>query len=198
MKTLILRHRRENLRKCSLRGLETHPDLAFYTYPTHILPDLTGYLLLEVGAPPLTEADQGYGLLLIDATWKLAEPMRKSIAYSARSSLVNSGGPQSGSDSRNDSSKMGCSDGPPNSPNLTARHIQPILARSLPPGFKTAYPRKQTGCPDPESGLASVEALYLAHKILNRATEGLLDHYYWEEKFLAINALRPEASAETN
>jgi len=56
--------------------------------------------------------------------------------YGARSSLVNSGGPQSGSDSmnhdeshiasiwsRNDSSKMGCSDGPPNSPNLTARRI---------------------------------------------------------------------------
>jgi pre-rRNA-processing protein TSR3 len=153
VKTLILRHRRENLRKCSLRDLETHPDLAFYTYPNHPLPDLTGYLLLEVGAPPLTEADKGYGLLLIDATWKLAEPMRKSIG-------------------------------------------QPILGRSLPAGFKTAYPRKQTGCPDPESGLASVEALYLAHKILHRSTAGLLDHYYWKEKFLEINAL--ENASETN
>jgi pre-rRNA-processing protein TSR3 len=144
MKTIILRHRRENLRKCSLRGLESHPDLAFYTYPIHPLPDVSGYLILEVGAPPLTEADQDYGLLLIDGTWRLAETMRKALPHS-------------------------------------------MPARSLPPGYRTAYPRKQTACPDPEAGLASVEALYLAHIALKRSTEELLNHYYWKKAFLEIN-----------
>lgn len=156
MKTIILRHRRENLRKCSLRGLESRDDLTFYTYPIDSLPDLTCYLILEVGAPPLTEADQDFGLLLIDGTWKLAEAMRKSIRG-------------------------------------------PILTRSLPPGFKTAYPRKQTGCPDPDAGLASVEALYLAHKLLKRSTEDLLNHYYWKKEFLEINdLLTPLSDLGTN
>jgi pre-rRNA-processing protein TSR3 len=144
MKTIILRHRRENLRKCSLKGLESHPELDFYTYPIHSLPDVSQYIVLKVGAPPLTEEDQAHGLLLIDGTWRLAETMLKSIPSS-------------------------------------------LLARSLPPGYKTAYPRKQTGCPDPETGLASVEALYLAHILLKRSTEGLLNHYYWKKDFLEMN-----------
>jgi pre-rRNA-processing protein TSR3 len=64
-----------------------------------------------------------------------------------------------------------------------------IEARSLPPHFSTAYPRRQTGCPDPDKGLASIEALYLACLILERPTEGLLDHYYWKDEFLKINHL---------
>jgi ribosome biogenesis protein Tsr3 len=33
-----------------------------------------------------------------------------------------------------------------------------------------------------------VEALFLAHLILRRETEGLLDHYYWKQDFLEANA----------
>jgi pre-rRNA-processing protein TSR3 len=145
-KTIILRHRRENIRKCSLKGLEGDPDLLFYIYPIDTLPNLTGYISLEVGAPPLTEADRESGLLLLDGTWRLAAQMRKSI-------------------------------------------VQSIQARSLPAGIKTAYPRKQTECPDPKSGLASIEALVVAHHILGRRTEGLLDHYYWKKAFLEMNDL---------
>ncbi|MDE3045200.1 MAG: hypothetical protein KGJ02_00940 [Verrucomicrobiota bacterium] len=141
---IILRHRRENLRKCSLSGLETRSDLTFYTYPTDPLPDLTGTLLLKVGAPPLTLADASRPLLLIDGTWRLAQIMEKSLG------------------------------------------IQ-LEARSLPAGFKTAYPRRQTECPDPNAGLASVEALYIAFHILGRNTDGLLDHYYWKDQFLQLN-----------
>lgn len=149
MKTVIVRHRRENLQKCSLRGLESHPDLAFYTYPIHGLPPLDGYILLKVGAPPLTPADSDKGLLLIDGTWRLAAVMEPRI---------------------------------------------PVLeARSLPNGWRTAYPRRQTGCPDPEAGLASVEALYVAYLAMGRSTEGLLDHYYWGEEFLKKNELRSSA-----
>lgn len=142
--TLILRHARENLRKCSLRGLEGRADLRFYTYPKEPLPDLTGYLLLKVGAPPLTLEDAARGLLLIDGTWRLAQKMERQL-------------------------------------------VQTIEARSLPGHYRTAYPRRQTDCPDPEAGLSSVEALFLATKILGRPAEHLLDHYYWKEQFLLLN-----------
>lgn len=139
--TVILRHRRENLKKCSLRGLENRSDLIFYTYPVDVLPDLSHYLLLKVGAPPLGEADRERGLFLIDATWRLAPIMEKQLPWK-------------------------------------------LETRSLPIGLKTAYPRKQTECPNPDEGLASVEALYAAHRILGRPYETLLDHYYWKEYFL--------------
>jgi pre-rRNA-processing protein TSR3 len=146
MKTVILRHRRENLKKCSLRGLETRPDLAFYTYPVDTLPDYSNFLLLKVGAPPLTLADRERGLFLIDGTWRLAEVMEKQLPWN-------------------------------------------MEARSLPPGYRTAYPRRQTGCPDPESGLSSIEALYIAHLLLERSTENLLATYHWKNLFLESNDL---------
>jgi len=59
--------------------------------------------------------------------------------------------------------------------------------RSLPNGFHTAYPRRQEDCSDPTRGLASVEALYIAYRILGRDATGLLDHYYWKEAFLKNN-----------
>lgn len=139
--TVIYRHRRENLKKCSLRGLEGRSDLRFFTYPVDLLPDLSHYLLLKVGAPPLTKADADRGLFLIDGTWRLAQVMEKQLPFK-------------------------------------------METRSLPEGFHTSYPRRQTDCPNPEQGLSSVEALYLAHLLLGRPTEGLLDHYHWKEPFL--------------
>jgi pre-rRNA-processing protein TSR3 len=141
MTTVILRHRRENLKKCSLSGLEKRADLKFYTYPVDQLPDYSQFLLLKVGAPPLTINDRDRGLFLIDGTWRLAQVMEKQLPWK-------------------------------------------MEARSLPAGFKTAYPRRQTDCPDPASGLSSLEALYIAHMILGKSTEGLLDHYHWKELFL--------------
>jgi pre-rRNA-processing protein TSR3 len=143
--TIILRHRRENLKKCSLRGLEKRPDIRFFTYPRDSLPDLASYILLAVDAPPLTDADADFGIFIIDGTWKLASLMQ--------------------------------------------RQCPPMQARSLPNHFRTAYPRRQTECPDPEKGLASVEALYLAHMILKRPFAGLLDGYYWKQSFLELNDL---------
>lgn len=146
--TIIYRHRRENLKKCSLSGLEKRSDLTFLTYPTDPLPDLSHCLLLKVGAEPLTGKDQGKELLLIDGTWKLSEAIEKSLPWK-------------------------------------------LEARSLPSHFTTAYPRRQTGCQDPERGLSSLEALYIAHLILGKNTEGLLDNYYWKEDFLAKNLQIP-------
>ena len=144
MTTSIIRHRRENLKKCSLSGLENKSGLRFYLYPLNPWPDFTGFLLLKIDAPPLTEADADRNLLLIDGTWRLAQVIEKQLPL-------------------------------------------PLAARSLPSHYRTAYPRKQTHCPDPLSGLSSVEALYLAHRILKRPHSDLLEFYYWKNRFLELN-----------
>jgi pre-rRNA-processing protein TSR3 len=64
-------------------------------------------------------------------------------------------------------------------------HVPP---RSL-SGFRTAYPRVSKRGTDPENGLASVEALFLAYHLLGRPTEGLLDQYHWRYEFLQLNGL---------
>jgi len=146
--TLILRHRKENLKKCSLRGLENREDFRFLSYPCTEWPDLNGYCLLTLNAPILSEADSYLGLFLIDGTWKYAEKMESSL------------------------------------PKKTS-----LICRSLPKHFRTAYPRYQTNCADPERGLSSIEALYIAFLLTRRNVEPLLDHYYWKEEFLKKNNL---------
>jgi pre-rRNA-processing protein TSR3 len=140
----ILRHRRENLKKCSLTGLEGKPGLSFSTYPIDPLPNLSESLLLKVSAPPITSADFKKDFLLIDGTWRLAAIMEKQLPI-------------------------------------------PLEARSIPGSWQTAYPRRQTDCPDPHAGLSSVETLYVIALILGRCPEGILDRYYWKEDFLQVN-----------
>ncbi len=71
------------------------------------------------------------------------------------------------------------------------RDFVDVPPRSL-QGYETAYPRVSKLGTDPSNGLASVEALFLAHHILGRPTEGLLDHYRWAREFLELNALPAE------
>jgi pre-rRNA-processing protein TSR3 len=70
---------------------------------------------------------------------------------------------------------------------IMERSLPPVKKRSLPSHFCTAYPRHQTFCDDPQRGLASVEALYIAYILTGRDPIGLLDNYYWREQFLALN-----------
>ncbi len=56
--------------------------------------------------------------------------------------------------------------------------------RSLPAGVQTAYPRVSKIAEDPAAGLASVEALYLALRIMGREDATLLEQYHWREAFL--------------
>jgi pre-rRNA-processing protein TSR3 len=67
--------------------------------------------------------------------------------------------------------------------NKAFAHVPP---RSL-VGYQTAYPRVSKRGTDPAHGLASVEALYIAYRILGRSTEGLLAHYKWAEEFCGRN-----------
>ena len=167
--TIILRHRKENLKKCSLTPLSGHSALVFYSYPQGLdqLPIVPGTILLTIGAPVLSPRDgvdslergrdqpseggkiaNGQSpLLLIDGTWRLAKVMQQQVIH----------------------------------------RYGPALRHFSLPSCRTAYPRRQTDCAEPEEGLASVEALFLAHAILGRPCEGLLDGYHWKDSFLEMN-----------
>lgn len=144
--TIVVRHRKENVKKCSLRYLEERQDFIFYSYPLKDPLVLKNHFVLTLEAPPLSKKDLHLGIFLLDATWRYAAQMGKKLLS------------------------------------------HPSICRSIPPEFRTAYPRYQTDCPNPMQGLASVEALYIAYSILERDTTGILQHYYWKEKFLEINA----------
>lgn len=144
--TFIVRHRKENLKKCSLRGLESRRDIKFFLYPNDPFPFIEGGVLLSLDGEELSVADRERPLILIDATWNYAKKMHNKI-----------------------------------------ESLGPWVKRTLPKHIRTAYPRVQTGCDDPDRGLASIEALYAAYTILKRPLNGLLDNYYWKDAFLMAN-----------
>jgi len=59
------------------------------------------------------------------------------------------------------------------------------VRRSIPRGIATAYPRVSRNYPDPPGGLASIEALYVALKILGHDDPSILEGYHWRDEFLA-------------
>ncbi len=67
-----------------------------------------------------------------------------------------------------------------------------IPIRSLPP-IVTAYPRQSSMFEDPAGGLATLEAVYAALRILGRPTGELLDHYHWKQRFLELNGWESDA-----
>lgn len=142
MRDVIIRHPKERKSKCSLEPLRNRSDLLFLVASPELRFDATGYILLDVDAPPLTAEDGIFPLLLLDSTWRLLPQLQS------------------------------CVQGNP-------------MARSLPAGIKTAYPRRSKVSADPEAGLASVEALYAARLLQGRSTLDLLDHYHWKSAFLS-------------
>jgi pre-rRNA-processing protein TSR3 len=142
--TIVVRHPKENPRKCSILPLRGRADMVFLTYPVSKPPSFEGYVRLAADGPELSVADSASGILLLDGSWNWADKM--------------------------------------------TRAFEQVSPRSL-HGFKTAYPRVSKLGTDPDNGLASIEALFLAYHILGRPTEGLLEHYRWGEEFLRLNQL---------
>jgi pre-rRNA-processing protein TSR3 len=58
------------------------------------------------------------------------------------------------------------------------------IARSIPGKLRTAYPRVSKVFDDPSAGLASIEALYVARRLLGDDDPSLLDGYRWRDTFL--------------
>ena len=71
-------------------------------------------------------------------------------------------------------------------PTLAKRIEGELLPRRL-PNLVTAYPRRSKLVPDPEHGLASVEALYAVTALLGRPQPAFLRNYRWAGDFLAAN-----------
>lgn len=140
--TVIIRHPKERLKKCSLEPLRKRSDLIFYKSSYSFQFQATGFVQLAVDSPLLSAEDHGKPLLLLDSTWQLL-------------------------------------------PYLESQVIGNPTKRSLPSNIQTAFPRKSKLFKDPQNGLASVEALYVALKILGNPDASLLDHYYWKDQFLA-------------
>jgi pre-rRNA-processing protein TSR3 len=141
--TTVIRHVKERVSKCSLRFLHHRPEISFLRGKPELRFDATGFILLAVDAPPLSVADAGHPLLLLDSTWRRL-------------------------------------------PQLNARIVGEPIRRSLPGNIATAYPRISKVFDDPGGGLASVEALYLARKLLGDDDTELLTGYHWREAFLEI------------
>ncbi|MDR2512691.1 MAG: hypothetical protein LBD01_02690 [Puniceicoccales bacterium] len=138
----VIRHASERLSKCSLTPLHGRAEITFLTAHGDMHFDATGFILLAVDAPPLSLADAGRPLLLLDSTWRLLPKLMRRL------------------------------DGAP-------------ISRRLPTGVRTAYPRVSKTGTDPLGGLASVEALYLARKILGDDEPALLEAYHWRDAFLS-------------
>lgn len=70
-------------------------------------------------------------------------------------------------------------------PQLRACVTGAPIERSIPGLLRTAYPRASKVFIDPAQGLASIEALYIARRLLGDDDPTLLDGYHWKDVFLA-------------
>jgi len=71
-------------------------------------------------------------------------------------------------------------------PQLNACVTGEPIKRSIPGDLHTAYPRVSKTFEDPAGGLASIEALYVARKLLGDEDPELLHGYHWRDEFLTI------------
>lgn len=79
--TVVLVHRREKKHKCSVEPLRGRKGFSFYVYPTAQELDLENYVRLGFGGPVLSESDASSGLLILDATWRLAKRMENVYSH---------------------------------------------------------------------------------------------------------------------
>jgi pre-rRNA-processing protein TSR3 len=77
--TIVVRHSRENPRKCSILPLRGRPDLLFIPHPVKEPLSLEGYVRLSADGPALSADDANSGLLLLDGSWRWAEVMNRGF-----------------------------------------------------------------------------------------------------------------------
>ena len=80
MKVVVIRHCKENLKKCSMSHLHGHEGFTFLKARDGFAFDATGHVLLEIGAPPISPSDAGLPILLLDSTWALLPKLRSKIS----------------------------------------------------------------------------------------------------------------------
>lgn len=198
--TIVLRHRKENLKKCSLRGLESRQDFLFFTYPfilqgsdcfrfghtskprgSMIGNDL---ILSNIGSFPIVEPQE---LSHISKTKTITALQHTTMPDFSHHLLLAVDAPPLQKEDAERGIFIVDATWRYAAQMLKHPELQKMEMRSIPQDYRTAYPRCQQDCPDPERGLASIEAIYIAYKILGHSTEGLLDGYYWRDLFLKKN-----------
>jgi len=167
---VIIRHLKERRSKCSVQPFIRDPGFTFYNARPGFVYDATGHIMLSLDAPQLT---------VEDGVWEAEEPRGGSAGcpgveeQGARACPVTEKRPLLLLDStwRRLPNMAKCVSGMP-------------LRRSLPDWVRTAYPRIGQFQEDPEVGLSTVEALYLALRLLGEDRADLLDRYHWKSLFL--------------
>ncbi len=147
-KVTVIRHPKENKKKCSMRHLVGRENYFFEIASDLFKFDASGYIMLELGAPIISEKHAHLPILMLDSTWHLLARVRKKI-------------------------------------------YGDFIPVSLPTNLKTAYPRSSKLFTDPSEGLATVEALYAALRLMGTPDESVLDEYQFKDEFLRLNF--PEA-----
>ena len=76
---VIIRHPKEKRSKCSLTPLEGREDLRFCKAREGWEFDASGYIVLGLDAPVLSEEDAARPLLLLDSTWRLLPQLERCL-----------------------------------------------------------------------------------------------------------------------
>jgi len=76
---VVVRHPRENIKKCSLRFLHNRENFTFLKATDKFSYDATDHILLEIDAPVISPVDLGKPILLLDSTWALLPKIRAKI-----------------------------------------------------------------------------------------------------------------------
>jgi len=161
---VVVRHPKERRSKCTMQPLRWVTGFHFYNAVPGFSYDATGHLMLALDAPLITPED---------GSWT---PRGCSGGGAETGSLPGS----------NDLRPILLLD-------ATWRRLPQVascicgspLIRGLPSGIQTAYPRVNAEGGDPAGGLATVEALYVALRLLGDSAEGVLADYRWRAAFLS-------------
>lgn len=154
-----------------MQPLRWNPGFIFHNATPGFRYDATGHLLLAVDAPTLVAADGVWApgeRAAAEGGWDQADHPPSGvdlIGYSGRPLLLLD------ATWRRLPQVAACVQGTP-------------LLRGLPAGIRTAYPRVNAEGGDPEAGLATVEALYAALRLLGDPAEVVLADYRWKDAFL--------------
>jgi len=87
IEVIAIIHPRERAAKCSLRALRGRPDLRFVPLRRAREVAPSGALILSVEGPPLSPADCGRPLIVLDGTWRHVEGMLAEFPLLERRSL---------------------------------------------------------------------------------------------------------------
>lgn len=76
---LILRDPKESPKKCSLVPLRGTPGIEFVSFDPDRTIDGGGRVLLDPDGDPITTADRGHGLLVLDSSWRRLPRLRATV-----------------------------------------------------------------------------------------------------------------------